>query len=501
MSRNSRIIIRGGMLCDGTGALPVRQDILIENDVFADIGSPGAFDSLAGQTVEADGKWIVPGFIDAHSHGESRKIRYPENRTKLFQGVTTEVDGNCGSSPSCVPGGSGELAWQDLAGYAKVVDRLKVSTNTVALCGHNSIRRAVMGTAGRKADPEEIDQMRKLLENACNAGAAGFTSGLTYFPGKFADTSELTALSSVLKGSQKIYATHMRSEGDSLMEAVEEAITIARAGSGRLQISHLKTIFPRNFNKIGQLLARLEQCRIEGMFLHADRYPYVYSSTRIGQILPAPYDQDTEIKTKLAGSESFQQEIIEALRQSPRDLASTILLKNGKTLSQLAEENGWTLEETGMRVLMDNPEQTAAYLCMSEENMMKILAEPWVCAGSDAISAQLDDPGSQGHPRAVGTFPTFFRKVASITSMQEAVRRMTSLPASIFRIPKRGIIRKGYFADLAVLDEARYESKAGFDGRDLQPLGVSLVMVNGEIAWDAAKPDQVIRAGRFLPVD
>ena len=154
-----------------------------------------------------------------------------------------------------------------------------------------------------------------------------------------------------------------------------------------------------------------------------------------------------------------------------------------------------------MRVLLENPEQTAAYLCMSEENMMKILAEPWVCAGSDAISAQLDDPASQGHPRAVGTFPTFFRKVASITSMQEAVRRMTSLPASIFRIPKRGIIRKGYFADLVVLDAVRYESKAGFNGRDLQPLGVSLVMVNGEIAWDAAKPDQVIRAGRFLPID
>ena len=345
------------------------------------------------------------------------------------------------------------------------------------------------------------EPLRGIGSMLLNAGAAGFTSGLTYFPGKFADTSELTALSEVLKDTEKIYATHMRSEGDSLMEAVEEAITIARAGSDRLQISHLKTIFPRNFNKIGQLLARLEQCRIEGMFLHADRYPYVYSSTRIGQILPGPYDKDTEIKARLAGSESFRQEIIEALRHSPRDLASTILMKNGKTLSQLAEENGWTLEETGMQVLMENPEQTAAYLCMSEENMMKILAEPWVCAGSDAISAQLDDPASQGHPRAVGTFPTFFRKVASITSMQEAVRRMTSLPASIFRIPKRGVIQKGYFADLVVLDPERYESKAGFNGCDLQPLGVSLVMVNGEIAWDAAKPDRIIRAGRFLPVD
>lgn len=498
---NSRIILRGGLLCDGTGAQPVRQDILVENDLIAGIDDPGAFDSLPGQTVQADGKWIVPGFIDAHSHGDTRKIKYPENRTKLLQGVTTEVDGNCGSSASCVPGGSGELVWQDLSGYAKVIDQVKISTNTVALCGHNSIRRTVMGNAGRKAEPEEIDKMRKLLEAACCAGAAGFTSGLTYFPGKFADSAELTALSSVLKGGEKVYATHMRSEGDSLMEAVEEAITVAKAGSARLQISHLKTIFPRNFHKIDQLLSRLEQCRDEGMFLHADRYPYVYSSTRIGQILPGPYDKDTEIRTKLAGSESFQQEITEALRHSPRDLASTILLKSGKTLSQIAEENSWTLEETGMRVLQEDPEQTAAFLCMSEENMMRILAEPWVCAGSDGISAQLDDPAAQGHPRAVGTFPTFFRKVAGISSMPEAVRRMTSLPASIFRIPKRGIIRKDYFADLVVLDAERYESKAGFNGRDLQPVGIALIMVNGKIAWDAAKPDQVIRAGRFLPID
>lgn len=498
---NSRIIFRGGLLCDGTGTPPVRQDILVENDLIAGIDRPGAFDSLSGQMVQAAGKWIVPGFIDAHAHGDLRKIRYPENRTKLLQGVTTEVDGNCGSSPSCVPGESGESSWQDLTGYAEVIDRIKISTNTVALCGHNSIRRAVMGNAGRKAGADEIGKMRKLLEGACAAGAAGFTSGLTYFPGKFSDTAELAALSSVLKGSEKIYATHMRSEGDSLMEAVEEAVTIAKAGSGRLQISHLKTIFPRNFHKIDQLLSRLEQCRAEGMFLHADRYPYVYSSTRIGQILPSPYDKDTEIRTKLAGSEKFRQEIIEALRHSPRDLASTILLKNGKPLSQLAAENGWSLEETGMRTLQENPEQTAAYLCMSEDNMMRILAEPWVCAGSDGISAQLDDPAAQGHPRAVGTFPTFFRKVAGISTMQEAVRRMTSLPASIFRIPKRGLIRKGYFADLVVLDAENYDSRAGFDGRDLLPAGVALVMVNGKIAWDTAQPEKVVRAGRFLPID
>ena len=498
---DNRKIIKGGSLCDGTGTEPVLRDILIENDLIADIGEPGAFDTLAGREIRADGKWVVPGIIDAHSHDDIRKLQYPENRTKLLQGVTTEVDGNCGKSQSCVPGKSGSLSWQDLAGYAEVIRQTQVSTNTVALCGHNSIRHAVMGDAGRKAEPEEIGKMRKLLENACESGAAGFSTGLTYFPGKFSDTAELTALSSVLKGSKKVYATHMRSEGDTLMEAVEEAITVAKAGSGRLQVSHLKTIFPRNFHKIDQLLARLEQCREEGMFLHADRYPYIYSSTRIGQILPPPYDRDTEIKKKLAGSEEFQQEIVDALRRSPRDLASTILMKTGKTLGQKAAETGRTLEETGMLALLEDPDQAAAYLCMSEENMMKILAEPWVCAGSDGLAMPLDDPASQGHPRAVGTFPTFFRKVAKLTTMQEAVRRMTALPASIFRIPKRGIIRPGYYADIVLLDVEKYDSHAGFNGRDTQPTGVALVMVNGKIAWDAAEPDKVVRAGRFLPID
>ena len=375
-------------MCDGTGTAPVRKDILIENDLIAGVDEPGAFDALPGRMVRADGKWIIPGFIDAHSHDDVRKIRYPENLTKLLQGVTTEVDGNCGKSQSCVPGEACGYSWQDLAGYAEVIDRVKVSVNTVALCGHNTIRHAVMGNAGRLADAGEIGKMQKLLENACSAGAAGFSSGLTYFPGKFSDTAELTALNSVLRGSQKVYATHMRSEGDTLIEALEEAVTVAKAGSERLQVSHLKTIFPRNFHKIDQLLSRLERYRSGGMFLHADRYPYIYSSTRIGQILPPPYDRDTEIKSKLAGSESFQQEIIEALRHSPRDLASTILMKNGKTLEQTAEKNGWSLEETGMRILMEDPDQSAAYLCMSGENMMRILAEPWVCAGSDGLAMQ-----------------------------------------------------------------------------------------------------------------
>lgn len=498
---SAETIIRGGLVCDGTGTEPVFKDILIRNDRIAEIGPRGTFDNVQAEVIDAGGKLVTPGFIDAHSHDDLRILQHPEIRTKLLQGVTTVICGNCGSSPSCVPGKSGDSAWQDLAGYAETVNAVKAAVNTAALCGHNSIRRAVMGNAGRRAEPAEIAKMRQLLEAAFSAGAAGFTTGLTYFPGKFADTGELTALSAVMKGTGKVYATHMRSEGDALLEAVDEAFTVADAGSGRLEISHLKTIFPRNFHKIGPLLEKLKKRRESGRFLCADRYPYIYSSTRIGQILPAPYDRDTEIKARLADSENFRREITEALRNSPRDLASTILMKSGKTLSQIAEENHCPLEEAGMRVLLENPDQPAAYLCMSESNMMRILAEPWVCAGSDGLAMQLDDPAEQGHPRSCGTFPTFFRLVSKLVSVHEAVRRMTALPAEIFRIPDRGLLRKGFFADLVLLDAENYDSHAGFDGRNIMPSGVSLVMVNGQTAWDAGEPGKVGRAGRFLPVD
>lgn len=501
MNRENEIrIIRGGKVCDGSGAEPELKDLLLRDGRIAGIEPPGTFDALPGARTEAAGKLIAPGFIDAHAHGDRRKLKYPENRTKLLQGVTTEVDGNCGSSSSCVPGEVGSMQWRNLAEYAEGIDRLEVSTNTVVLCGHNTLRRAVMGNRRDKVSREELRQMRKLLEDAFSAGAAGFTSGLTYFPGKFSDTPELTGLAEVLRGSKKIYATHMRSEGDTLLEAVQEAIEIAQAGSGRLEISHLKTSFKQNFHKIDALLDTLNSARND-LDLHADRYPYIYSSTRIGQILPPPYDQIPDLGVRLRESDEFQAEITAALKNSPRDLPTTILMRSGKTLAQLAEEQRCAVEEAAMQALLENTEQTAAYLCMSPDNMMRILAQPWVCAGSDGISMQLDDPASTGHPRAVGTFPTFFRLVSGMTSVGEAIHRMTGLPASVFRIPERGLVKEGYIADLVILDADRYDSHAGFDGKDLMPTGVQEVIVAGKTAWCADAPDKVGRFGRFLGID
>lgn len=497
---NTKTVILNGFVCDGSGGEAFTADILIENDRIAEIAQHGAFDGIEAEKIDASNKVVSPGFIDAHAHGDVRKLRYPERKSVLLQGVTTEVDGNCGSGCSCVPHKAEGFAWQDIEEYAKIINDLKISVNTVTLAGHNSIRRHVMGVSDRKASPDELKAMQNLLEKALSSGAAGWSSGLTYFPGKFADEAELKALSSVTSGSEKIYSTHMRSEGDALFEAVEEAVNVAKAGSNRLQISHLKTIFPRNYNKIDRLLEMLDQYRLTSD-IHADRYPYVYSSTRIGQVLPEPYDKMADISAKLQSSESFQQEVTAALKNSPRDLATTILIAQNKTLAEIAAENNCSIEKACMEILKQSAEQTAAYLCMSEENLMRIISRPYVCAGSDGISCQLDEPGSEGHPRAIGTFPKFYHLVSKMTSVSEAVHKMTGLPATIFRIPERGFIRKNYIADLVIFDAAELDSKAGFGHENMLPVGIDRVMVGGKTAWCANEPEKIGRFGRFVAVN
>ena len=498
---SDRLVIRGGKVCDGLGGGPIAKDILVEGARIADVGALGSFDAADAERFDASGLLTAPGFIDAHSHGDLEKLKHPENRSKLLQGITTEVDGNCGSSPSCVPDKVRDWNWEDLAGYVRAVNACGCSTNTVALCGHNSLRQQVMGNRATPADEAGIAAMRRGIERAFEHGAAGWSTGLMYFPGKFSDTAELKALSEATRGTRRVYTTHLRSEGDSLIESVKEAAEVARSGSGLLQLSHLKTIFPRNFHKIDALLETVEAARSSGLTIYADRYPYVYSSTQIAQTLPDPYFRDPEIAARLRASAALQDEVTEALHRSPRDLPSTIILAKRRTLAEIAEEEGISVERACMREIMAPEKVNAAYLCMSEDNLRRILSQPWVCCGSDGISMQLDEPDPIGHPRSVGSFPRFFRMVSEMCGVGEAVRRMTSLPAQIFGIPERGQIRRGYVADLVIFDAEKFDSHAGFRGEELAPIGVRRVIVGGRTAWDAAQPDSVGRFGRFIPID
>ena len=497
-----KTVLRGGLVCDGTGTDPVPGEILLEDGLIAATGAPGTFrGETEAEIIDCTGRIAAPGFIDAHSHGERRKLRFPDNRSKLLQGITTEVDGNCGVSHASVPGEAGEARWSDYNGYVRQLEACPVSTNTVLLCGHNTIRAAVMGTSSAAPSSDQLKTMRRMLEDAFAAGAAGWSTGLTYFPGKFAATEELEALSAATRGTEKIYATHMRSEGDELLEAVEEAVRIARSGSARLQVSHLKTIFRRNFHKIDDLMNTLESARSGGLFLHADRYPYIYSSTNIRQALPPPYFFDHDIASKMRASPALREEVTAALKDCPRDLPTTVIPRLGRDLTELAAERGVPVEQVCAEIIMNNPDELAAYRCMSPENLKRILLTPWVCAGTDGLSMTLDDPADNGHPRGIGSFPRFFRMTADELGVGEAVRKMTSLPARIFRIPQRGEIRPGYVADLVIFDSEKFDSEAGFRGEKRMPSGLDRVIVAGRTAWCAAEPEQVERHGRYIPIN
>ena len=494
-----RFVIKNGKVCDGISNNFIKADILIEDGTIRDIAPGIEADDI--EIFDAAGKIVAPGFIDAHSHSEIRKLKYPENRTKIMQGVTTEVDGHCGISSNCFAYDDGIFKWKNFAEYLELLSETRPSTNSVFLVGHNDLRRSVMDGKPAIAADDEIKAMQRTFQELLEQGAAGFSSGLTYFPGKFADTREMKAIASILSNTEKIYTSHIRDEGDDILNAADEALAIAAAGNGRFQFSHMKTMFQRNWHKLDALLEKIETARKNGLDVTADRYPYVYSATGLHQILPPPFDKNEKISTYLRESGFNRNEVENALKNSPRDLNSTILVNYGKTIGELAAERNVSVEHAAMECLMENNLQRAAYLAMSSENLKKILALPYVCAGSDGISSQLDDANDFVHPRAAGTFPTFFRMVSSTCSVAEAVRRMTSLPAQIYRIPKRGALQKGYFADIVIFDAEKFDSHAGFDGKNQFPTGIDKVFVNGKLAYDSQTPEIINRHGKFIPIN
>lgn len=493
-----KFVIKNAQVCDGVSQNIINADILVENGRITDIAQNINIENI--EIFDAKGMIAAPGFIDAHSHSEIRKLKYPENRTKLMQGVTTEVDGHCGISSNCFAFDDGDFKWNNFEEYIELLNQTRPSVNSVFLVGHNDLRKSVMNLKNSPPSPDELKTMQNSLRYLLDCGAAGFTSGLTYFPGKFANTEELKALASVMKGTEKIYASHIRDEGDDLLNAVDEALAIAEAGSGRFQFSHMKTMFKRNWYKLDSLLEKIENARKDGLDITADRYPYVYSATGLHQILPPPFDKNDKISEYLKASELHQAEVEAALKNSPRDLPSTILANYGKTIAELALEQNVTVEHAAMKCLMENNIQRAAYLAMSAENLEKILSLDYVAAGSDGLSNQLDNADDFVHPRAAGTFPTFFRLASKTCTIPEAIRKMTSLPAKIYRIPLRGALKKGYFADIVIFDADTFDSKAEYDGSKQFPTGIDKVFVNGNLAYDSKNPTQINRHGEYIPI-
>ncbi|MFO8014281.1 MAG: amidohydrolase family protein [Phycisphaerae bacterium] len=469
----------------------------------------------ADRDLDATGLTLSPGFIDIHCHSGFAALLYPRAESKVLAGVTTDVSGNCGTSPFPL---TGEVLarrrdeWQprgllvDWSSPAEYFDRAEAapsSVNRALLAGHGTLRAVVVGYPDRPTTADERRTMRWLLAEALEAGAVGLSSGLIYPPGCYADVEELADLAAVAADAGGIYSSHIRSEGDGLIEAVEEFLAVVRRAGVRGQLSHLKASGPSNWPKARRAVERLRAARADGLAVTADRYPYLRSMTSLDAfLLPNwAFEGGREVQLARLADAATRRRIAEAFRSAHPDEAFfgriTVAAVHpdgpqtavGKTLRELGEEAGRDPLEVGLDLLREHEAQVdVTYASMSEDNLRLILAEPYVAVGSDAGLRNLPDaangpPRGLAHPRAYGTAGRFlgtYVREAGLMDWQEGIRRLTSLPADVLGLAGRGRLEEGAWADLVLFDRERIHDRATYDHPWATPAGIRHVVVAGE---------------------
>jgi N-acyl-D-amino-acid deacylase len=501
-------VIRGCVVIDGTGAPPRRADVGLSGDEIAWVGRGS---QRARVAVNADGLVLCPGFIDAHSHTDYLLLANPLAQSKVMQGVTTEVGGNCGFSP--VPADEEDvvqfrrwldrfglsLSWSSLAEFFSLLGRVGIAINFASLAGHGTIRARIMGRGDFSPSAARMRKMKELLASELSEGALGISTGLAYVPGCFAQTSEIIELARVAAQMGGIYATHMRDEGARLIEAVEEAIEIGRETGIRVQISHLKAAGKQNWGKVRQALAMIGEARRDGVDVAADQYPYTASCAGLNAILPG-WVREGGARAMIArlkdpaARRRIAREIASRSRKAAsawQDIHVSRVYSDenrrfeGRTIASISK----TLRRTPLDAVCDllvadegATEMVRASMC--ERDVEHVMRHPWVMFGSDASALAFEGPLSEGkpHPRGFGTFPRIlghFVRERKVLPLEEAVRKMTSLPASRFGLVDRGAIRPGMKADLVLFDPDAIGDEVTYAGPVKAPRGIHSVWVNG----------------------
>jgi N-acyl-D-amino-acid deacylase len=507
---------------DGSGAAPFFGDVVVKGSRIAAVAPQGTLNLTGVDKVDAESFALAPGFIDAHSHSDATIMRYPESESRITQGFTSEVTGQCGDSDFIVLSPQRrarlkeeygeEILWNDLQSYTREMMRRAPAVNTAFLAGHGAIREEVMGFDNSSApSAAEAAKMKELLDSALNQGAAGLSSGLVYLPGKYAAEAELFSLASTLRGTGKVYATHLRSEADDILNAVDEAIECASRADGKLIISHLKTMGRNNHGKADEIIAKISAAQ-KKIRITADRYPYLHAATQLRAIVPEPFASMADLQDFLNGSDENRAAVTKVLSETDlaaswqdillagNDLPQKYLSCRGKSIAEIAAQSGVSSAEMCVKLFCEIKTPRIQLQCMCQENLLKFLSLDFVAAGSDSSGVPADPSGPLTHPRAFGTAPRFFRAVSRITSAAEAVRRMTSLPASVYNLAGRGLIRDGFFADLVLFDRRTFDAPADYTNPRRVADGVKKVWVNGAAAFDEADEKTRARAGVFMAV-
>ncbi|RKY86595.1 hypothetical protein DRQ09_05975 [candidate division KSB1 bacterium] len=505
------LIIKNCSIVDGTGADEYKADIGIKSDKIITIGNLSSRTSK--KYIDVKGYIVSPGFIDIHSHTDIDLFVNPRAESKIHQGVTTEIGGQCGSSAGPWRGESLEkikkylferyelnVDWMDIGGFFDRLERNKSAVNLASMVGHGTIRESVMGMNNRKPLKSEIDEMKKLLMKSIEEGAYGLSTGLEYTPGSFATTEEIIELAKLLSKYNLTYASHIRNEDDRVLEAVKEAIDIGKKAGVSVQISHLKTIGERNYSKIDEVFYQMEKARNEKLNINFDRYPYIAYSTGMDILFPLWAREggnekfierlkDNQLKSKMKKKVIDKIELLGNWNKIM--ICNTFNKKynylNGKRIGDLAKENNEEPYELIVKLLIENGNRVGIVgFGMSEENTQRILVHPLGMIASDGSNAAPYGKLSKGkpHPRYYGTFPRaigYYCREKKIFDLPAVIKKITSMPAEKVGIKDRGKIKEGYFADLTIFDYNKIIDRATFINPHRYPEGIKYVIVNGKI--------------------
>lgn len=480
------LVIENARVADGTGGPLVVGSIAVRDGRVAAVGKVNDRAAVA-ERINARGKVVAPGFIDVHTHSENI-ADLPVAENFLRMGVTTIVTGNCGSSDT------------DIAGFFRKVEAADCAVNVAALVGHNSVRRLAMhGSWDRPPSPEEMDKMKTLVDQAMRDGAVGLSTGLIYLPGTFAKPEEIIELARVASAYGGIYASHMRAENTKILEALDEVFRVAREAKIRAEVSHLKLSGPTAWGKAEDVIAALDRARAEGLEITHDAYAYTASSTTLSQLIPDQAREGTEadflarlndpakkaeivdgMKDMLrrAGRDDFRYAVIARFRPDPA--------LTGKNIAEAARltRHSDALEDQIETILEIHRKGSGSgvFHGMNEEDLQKFLRHPLTMIASDG-GPRSGKPGADAsHPRSYGNNARVLARYVrdrKILTLEEAVRRMTSLPARTFRLPDRGILRPGAWADLAIFDPAKVNDPATYEDPHHCAEGFTDVFVNG----------------------
>ncbi len=507
--------IEGATVVDGTGAPGSRGDVGIRDDRIAAVGDLSREPS--GSTLRAAGRVVAPGFIDMHSHSDWRLWENRRAESKIRQGVTTEVVGNCGFSPApaaseflddlrgfalYVPKGM-DFRWRSVGEYLRAFDAEGTALNLVQLVGHGTLRIAAMGFARRAPSAQELARMQRLMADAMEDGAWGLSTGLIYAPGSYATTEEIVEIARVAARHRGFYASHIRGEGATLLDAVREAIRVGREGELPVQVSHVKAAGRPNWGKVADALALIDAARAEGLDVMADVYPYTASSTTVRTLLPDwALEGGVEAMIRRVGDPETRTRIRRELEapvtgQSLPDrvgwenvmIASCAQRKDaeGRRLSELGAARGMDPLDAALELIVDEGGKAFMILFqLDEADLRCALVHPMVMIGSDGSSLAPYGPLGTGkpHPRSYGTFPRVLGEYAReqrVVGLAEAVHKMTGLPARRLGLRDRGVVAPGAKADLVVFDPKRVADQATYEEPHRYPVGIEHVLVNGRL--------------------